>query len=490
MSHPQLTALVFSSNPEHASIVAACLAQGVNACVAAHYVATLREGLAWLAAAPTIDAIISEETLRDSHGLELLHCLRLHAPQAAIVVLTDTADDAAALEYLQHGAQDGVPFAGLDARGISRTLRRAVARKRHAVAEHAQDLREVTFLSKAATGFVELAPNADIFAYIGDCLRELVGDDAIICISSYDEATNCFHVYHILGIDKDMQAIISILGRFPSGLTFTPTDEARLNIGSGNLIRLSGGLHELTFGKYSPGICRMLERVLNLGDIYVGGFTHTGGVFGDAVLLLRQGVCLEHRDTIQAFLNLSSIALQRWQAEAELRTLPLVDDLTELYNRRGFFMMAEQQMKIARRTNRGLVCLYVDVDNLKWINDTFGHHCGDAALTETATLFKECFRTSDVLARMGGDEFVVLMVDSVEADGRRLTQRLQEHLQRHNEAKCRPFQLDLSIGSAYHDPKSPATIDELLAKADRLMYSQKRIRKHHLNMPFVDQHAN
>src|SRR5208337_878674 len=96
--------------------------------------------------------------------------------------------------------------------------------------------------------------------------------------------------------------------------------------------------------------------------------------------------------------------------EAKLHALSITDELTGLWNRRGFYTFAEQQLKLARRQKNKIYMLYADQDNLKEINDTWGHQEGDAALVDIAVIFKECFRDSDVIARIGGDEFAVIPI--------------------------------------------------------------------------------
>jgi len=161
----------------------------------------------------------------------------------------------------------------------------------------------------------------------------------------------------------------------------------------------------------------------------------------------------------------------------ELRTMALIDDLTGLNNRRGFSTLGQQQLKLADRTKRGMFLLFSDLDNLKWINDTFGHHEGDQALIEAATIHRETFRQSDIIARVGGDEFAVLAVEAYQDSGDILAARLQERLRTHNAQSNRRYKLSISVGLDYYDPLSPRSIDELLDRADRSMYEQKQQKK-------------
>jgi two-component system cell cycle response regulator len=170
-------------------------------------------------------------------------------------------------------------------------------------------------------------------------------------------------------------------------------------------------------------------------------------------------------------------AIERQRLQEELRALSLEDSLTGLRNRRGFVTLAAQGLKTAHRTKHGMFLLYLDLDGLKQINDTLGHSGGDAALLETAHLLQETFRESDILARVGGDEFAVLAVEMAEDRADILTARLQRELAAHNARANRAYQLSLSVGITRYDPDSPCTIDELLARADGLMYEEKRRRK-------------
>jgi len=165
---------------------------------------------------------------------------------------------------------------------------------------------------------------------------------------------------------------------------------------------------------------------------------------------------------------------QRKRMEEALRALLLVDELTGLYNRRGFLSLGQQQLKTADRTKMKMLLLFADFDDLKRINDTLGHLEGDRALIEVADILRETFRESDIIARIAGDEFVVLAIETDRPSADAITTRLQENLEARNARGDRCYKLSLSVGIARYDPKHPCSIDELLARADRLMYEQKQ----------------
>ncbi|UCF86781.1 MAG: diguanylate cyclase [Nitrospiraceae bacterium] len=180
---------------------------------------------------------------------------------------------------------------------------------------------------------------------------------------------------------------------------------------------------------------------------------------------------------IEAVTIVSKDITRRKEMEEKLRRLSLSDELTGIYNRRGFFAMAEQQLKFANRKKRGIFIICVDLDFLKVINDNLGHQTGDTALIETAKVLKKSFRESDIVARVGGDEFVVLAQETSETNLELITTRLRGNLNAHNSVKKRPFELSLSMGITRYDPNHPCSIDDLISRADKLMYEEKK-QKH------------
>ena len=164
-------------------------------------------------------------------------------------------------------------------------------------------------------------------------------------------------------------------------------------------------------------------------------------------------------------------------ANERLRNLSLTDELTGLNNRRGFLILASGLLKFARRANHPLCLLYIDMDCLKHVNDTFGHAEGDLALTHFVRILTETFRDSDAIGRMGGDEFVVLTIDATEKDLAAIRARLQSNLDAYNLQSVRGYALSFSLGVVQVDLNSTFTIETLLSQADAIMYEQKRLKK-------------
>jgi diguanylate cyclase (GGDEF)-like protein/PAS domain S-box-containing protein len=168
---------------------------------------------------------------------------------------------------------------------------------------------------------------------------------------------------------------------------------------------------------------------------------------------------------------------ERKRMEEEIRNLSLTDELTGLYNRRGFTLLAEQEMKLAHRIKTSMLFFFGDVDDMKTINDIHGHTQGDLALQEVSAILKATFREADILARFGGDEFMVLAVDASMESAELLTNRIHANLERCNQQGDRPYQLSLSIGIARYDPETPCPVSQLIAQADALMYQEKQAKK-------------
>jgi two-component system, cell cycle response regulator len=198
-----------------------------------------------------------------------------------------------------------------------------------------------------------------------------------------------------------------------------------------------------------------------------------------AVQIYTEGSHYEQEDlNILEFVSTQvANAIERKRMEEEIRNLSLTDALTGLYNRRGFTLLAEQEVKLAHRINRTMLLFFCDVDNLKGINDSHGHTQGDLALKEVSAILKETFREADILGRLGGDEFVVLAVDASLENADIMTNRIHAALEKRNQQGDRPYQLNLSVGVARCDPQAACLVGDLIDEADTLMYNQKQARK-------------
>ena len=162
-------------------------------------------------------------------------------------------------------------------------------------------------------------------------------------------------------------------------------------------------------------------------------------------------------------------------AEEELKALLLVDELTGLPNRRAFITLSEQALKLASRLERDVLMIFIDVDHLKDINDTYGHLAGDRALMDAARVLKESCREADIIARLGGDEFVALLTVDSDQTADIVCQRIKSRVDLHNAEAEREYTLSLSVG-AKRSRAAGTVLGDLLAQADTALYEQKRGR--------------
>jgi len=218
------------------------------------------------------------------------------------------------------------------------------------------------------------------------------------------------------------------------------------------------------------------RRTKGVADRYELDFLHRDGT---RRAFLVSGGPRVHGIELGGTLAVLTDITDRKRLEEEVRALSLTDALTGLLNRRGFITLAEQHLKIANRLKKKVALLYFDMDDLKRINDTGPHKAGDLALVDAAAILKKNFRDSDIVARVGGDEFVVMAMESTRMNPEAISKRLEEKLALFNAKAVEDnrFRISLSHGLALYDPDVPSKIEDLMTRADLLMYEQKRAKK-------------
>jgi two-component system cell cycle response regulator len=171
-------------------------------------------------------------------------------------------------------------------------------------------------------------------------------------------------------------------------------------------------------------------------------------------------------------------SIERHRLQKTAHSLSLLDDLTDLYNHRGFRLLAEQHLRLIRRKGAGLL-IYVDLDGLKEINDNYGHVEGNHALLMAANVLRSSFRQSDIVGRLSGDEFCVLMTDARQSTSAQVLRRLRQGIDVANGKSTAPFRLSFSVGIADVPAASRASLEDLLKRADAEMYDRKRHKRSH-----------
>lgn len=177
-------------------------------------------------------------------------------------------------------------------------------------------------------------------------------------------------------------------------------------------------------------------------------------------------------------LNLKKLArilrsgLRKNQMESEFSHLAISDELTGLYNRRGFLLLGSERMKLAHGMKKNVLLFFADLDNLKQINDQFGHQEGDQALLKTAEIFRNTFRNSDITARFGGDEFTALVIEEYGQTATTISKRLQDNMAE-LAANNTQYPLSLSVGMTRYAAEMRSSLKKLLSQADQALHKQK-----------------
>ena len=219
-------------------------------------------------------------------------------------------------------------------------------------------------------------------------------------------------------------------------------------------------------------IARLFQR-----GIWEGEVTQTCRNGGQIIVWSRCTLLNDKDGRISGVLEINNDITKKKQKEIQIKELTLTDELTGIYNRRGFLTLVQHKLKTALRMKKRVNIVFADMDGLKWINDTLGHKEGDQAILGAVSVLKNTFRESDVIARMGGDEFAVAAIEAVHNDAKEFLARLQENIEKYNKEQARPYQLSVSVGLVWYNPENPSSIEELLEQADKLMYEQKRKKK-------------
>jgi diguanylate cyclase (GGDEF)-like protein len=209
-------------------------------------------------------------------------------------------------------------------------------------------------------------------------------------------------------------------------------------------------------------------------DLELLSRTRTAEPYGYLVKPMR---LLELQSTIEVAHRLHAKNRRLRAQSEELRSLSMRDDLTGLYNRRAFQEFGMMELRLAQRADQVIAVLYVDVDAFKHINDRHGHGVGDQALRDAASVLRGTFRETDIIARIGGDEFAVLSIGGSLNSAEMMIQRLETSLEQQRRLVNRPFELHMSVGAHAVNAKQCRDFEELIAGADKAMYSHKRRRK-------------
>ena len=416
----ELHILLIEDNPADVRIIQELLRDAKDRVYTVHHAGTLTAGLEVLSAS-AIDVVMLDLNLPDFSGIDSLGRVVSLADNVPVIIMTGLEDETAALNAVKNGAQDYLVKGQVGRRLLLRSIHYSIERKKMEVRLRASEAQARAISDSSLDGIIVMDGDG-VIRYFNKAAERVFG---------YTEHEILGRKLHDMMVSE--KARMQYYRKLP---VFSETGQCEV---LGKTVELTGTRKD---GSRFP-----LE--LSVSSFRINNKWHSAGTVRDIT--------------------------RRKQMEEQLRMTAITDELTGLFNRRGFFRLAEQQCKMAARTKRRMTLLYIDLNNMKSINDSLGHNAGDRALVDSAAILKKTFRESDILARIGGDEFAVFLTEHVDADIDSIViGNLRTNAGILNQEKNREYLLSFSIGSAHFDPALPCSAEALLLKADAAMYEDKK----------------
>ena len=206
-----------------------------------------------------------------------------------------------------------------------------------------------------------------------------------------------------------------------------------------------------------------------------GNLTNVSPLSYQLAVTLKSLLMIEEQN--KAKRNLESSLNQFIKDNSVLDAMAKTDELTGLYNRRGFLEYANNEIVNPENAGKKALICYCDMDNLKYVNDKFGHDDGDFALREIANILKDAFREKDIIGRMGGDEFIVFALTQTSDYEKQIKQRIDNITKRHNDEAGKPYPIEMSTGICEFNCDVDVDIHEIIDKADEKLYKEKAEKK-------------
>jgi diguanylate cyclase (GGDEF)-like protein/PAS domain S-box-containing protein len=215
-----------------------------------------------------------------------------------------------------------------------------------------------------------------------------------------------------------------------------------------------------------------------IGEPVLGHETKYFSKKGEEIhLVLNMTPLYDSNGTIIGTQGIAFEITERKHADELLQYISAKDELTSLYNLHTFLSMTEQQIKTAHREKKEMLIIYAGMDGMQSINDIHGRETGDEVLIDTANILRKTFREADILARTGGDEFVISTLVSSKNTEEMIMSRLRENIDKYNSYKSGSLKLSFSFGTSFYNPVHPVAINEVLSQADANMHEHKKIKK-------------
>ena len=412
--------LLIESDPDDVRRVRELLTQAVGPGFHITAVPRLTDGIEELTRGE-YDVILLALILPDSKGLETFRRIYIRARPLPIVVFSNIADEGVAIEAVRGGAEDYVVKGSVDGITFARVVRYAIERKKRAPSQ--DESRE------------EYERTEDLY-------RRIV---------EYSQGLICTH-------DLDGK-LLSVNPAAAHSLGYTPEEMVGKNLGD-----FMSPARRIAVGPY----LRRLRK-----DGADSGLLPVLTKNGEERTWQYRNTMYQEKGIPVYVIGYASDVTELMRARDELKRLALTDELTGLHNRRAFLSLAEHALKVAQRSHTECLLFYADVDGLKRVNDSLGHHVGSAMIAEAAVVLRNVFRDSDIIARVGGDEFAVLAINNPAKNAHLVLNRLSTKLSAFNNSEDRPYKLSLSVGFAAFTPGSARSVQALLREADESMYDEK-----------------
>ncbi|HEY0585080.1 MAG TPA: GGDEF domain-containing protein [Pseudoduganella sp.] len=360
--------------------------------------------------------------------------------------------------------------------------------KEHPVRKHRMQTRQLgpaqlRILLTLARDLLQTDEAQGSLALIGRALAETVRFDSALLLLRSDPmdlvAFDSHGIAHSAGTDHPLYSAALRMTAAVAAADALPNGEQQLEYGAGRRMVLAVPAHSAavvlaiswkhdvdadTYDAYH----RMLSYILQLAGAALGKI--------ESQTTLERILREQRQEIADTSVIHAEELKQRDEAVCEMRMLSLTDVLTGLYNRRGFFLQAEQIYKVARRKRAKSAVIFADIDGLKRVNDELGHEAGDAMIRDAALVFRQSFRHADVVARLGGDEFVAYTLDDGQPEV--ILSRLEANLRAFNLMQERPYCVSISAGVVLVDSCADQALSHYVLLADEKMYAQKRSRLH------------
>jgi diguanylate cyclase (GGDEF)-like protein len=418
-----------------------------------------REALSRLGDEGPFDLVLTDLSMREMDGLELLERVKRASPRTEVIVLTGYASLESALQAMRLGAADYLRKP-VSAPEVTYGVRRTLLRRR--LIDENEALRGCIQAFEAARPLTSCLETGDILPLALDIVLRLTGRERAVG-RLIELASKSGESVEMVGFPPDV--VPELRAQIEAGKLFDPVDVERLSRSGDE--PWSGAL--ATLGLADPEI---LALPIRLEGRVVGGIW----VFSEDT---RFGE--EERKRAELVVEQAELALINAERFLQAREKAFIDDVTSLYNARYLLAALDREVNRAARSQSKLSVLFLDLDRFKTVNDRFGHLVGSRVLRELGGLLQESVRAIDTVGRYGGDEFTILLVDTGLEGAMSVAERIRQSVADHAFGAERGLELRLtiSVGVATF-PMHGESRERLLDLADKAMYLAKALGRDHV----------